>query len=207
MTSPAPSGGSSPMRIGGFALVGLAVVAALVGLFTLTVGAEPSTDQALAPTSSTGEAAAPDPAAPAPAPADPAAPPAADPAAPTPAQPPVAAPAPAEEPIAPFSPEASEPDATLSSVRAPLRVYNNSRIKGLAEQAADDFRTAGWQVDSVGNYSSGVIPTSTVYYQDGEQDAAEALAAEFGMRVRPGFSGLQFGGGNLVVIVTREYGN
>lgn len=222
------------MRIGGFALVGLAVVAALVGLLTLATGG--STDQALAPTSSTEGAA----------PADPnAAPPAVDPNAPPPAvdpnaapapsavvapppgaapaagtpppagaappagvAPPVAAaPAPTDEPIAPFTPNATAPDpgAGLTSARAPLRVYNNSTIKGLAEDAAADFRTAGWQVDSVGNYGSGIIPTSTVYYQPGEEAAAEALAGEFGMRSMPRFNGLESATNGLIVIVTRDY--
>jgi hypothetical protein len=193
------------MRIGGFALVGLAIVAALVGLLTLTTGGDGTTDQALAPASSTTESAAPvapaDPAAPAaPAPAAPA------PAAPAPAAPPVApttAP-PSEEPIAPYVPGAG---ASGSTVKAPLRVYNNSRIKGLADEAAADFRGAGWQVDSVGNYSEGVIPTSTVYYRPGDEAAAEALANEFGMRANPGFEGLRFGADGLIVIVTREYGN
>lgn len=185
------------MRIGGFALVGLAVVAALVGLFTLATGGEDTTtDQALAPAPT--ETVAP---APAPAPTDPAAVPA-----PT-TVPPIGTPAPvpSEEPIAPYTPE-SEPDTSVSTVKAPLRVYNNSRIQGLAERAADDFRSAGWQVESVGNYNRGVIPTSTVYYQPGNEAAARALADEFGMRANPGFDGLQFGGDGLVVIVTREYG-
>ncbi|MGD9531860.1 MAG: LytR C-terminal domain-containing protein, partial [Pseudonocardia sp.] len=123
----------------------------------------------------------------------------------TPPAPPAPTTAPAEEPIAPYTPETA-PDNAATPVKAPLRVYNNSRVSGLAEQAAADFRAAGWQVTAVGNYSSGVIPTSTVYYQPGSEAAAETLAREFGIRARPGFSGLQFGGDNLVVIVTREFG-
>lgn len=227
MTSPAPSGGSSPMRIGGIALVGVAVVAALVGVLTLATGGG-STDEALAPAASTSDVAAPpavDPAAP-PAP-DPNAPPPAAAAAPTPApavpgaSPAPGAPAaptaptgptaPSDEPIAPYTPPAgaggSDSAKGSDSARAPLRVYNNSRIKGLAEEAAADFRSAGWDVDSVGNYSNGVIPTSTVYYQPGEEDAAEALGNEFGLRVAPRFAGLETASEGLIVIVTREYGN
>ncbi|MGE3285199.1 MAG: LytR C-terminal domain-containing protein [Pseudonocardia sp.] len=203
MTSPAPSGGSSALRIGGLALVGVAVVAALGGLFTLATGGDTAGDQTLASASS---AAPVEPAPVEPPPVDPSAAPSPLPA-PLPAPAPVPAPttAPAEEPIAPYTPE-STPGDTVTPVKAPLRVYNNSRISGLAEQAAADFRAAGWQVTAVGNYSSGVIPTSTVYYQPGSEAAAESLAREFGMRAKPGFGGLQFGGDNLVVIVTREYG-
>jgi outer membrane biosynthesis protein TonB len=195
VTSPAPSGGSSALRIGGLALVGVAVVAALGGLFTLATGGDSAGDQAIASASSAA------PAEPAPVTPPPAEPSAAPPPPPTTA--PVPAPAPpSEETIPPLT----EPTTAATPVKAPLRVYNNSRISGLAEQAAADFRAAGWQVMEVGNYSSGVIPTSTVYYQPGSEAAAETLAREFGMRARPGFSGLQFGGDNLVVIVTREYG-
>ena len=35
MTAPAPSGGPSPLRVGGIALLGVAIVAAIIGLATL----------------------------------------------------------------------------------------------------------------------------------------------------------------------------
>ncbi len=61
----------------------------------------------------------------------------------------------------------------------PVRVYNNSTISGLAARAADNFRNAGWTVDEVANYPSGIIPTSTVYYRPGtgEQGAAQISSA------------------------------
>jgi hypothetical protein len=93
------------------------------------------------------------------------------------------------------------------AVRAPLRVYNNSTITGLAARAAADFRNAGWQVEEVGNYPSGIIPTSTVYYRPGtsEQQAAQALAGQFGLRVEPRFSGLDEATPGLIVIATNDY--
>jgi len=99
----------------------------------------------------------------------------------------------------------SKLSGSVSAARAPLRVYNNSTIKGLGERAAEDFRDAGWEVKSVGNYSQGVIPTSTVYYQAGNKSAAEALASDFGMRARPRFDGLEQASDGLIVIVTRDY--
>jgi hypothetical protein len=124
------------------------------------------------------------PAAPEPAPAQPAAPP-----------PAVAAPAPA-------------PDAGGSgAAREPLRIYNNSKIQGLAARAAGDFREAGWTVAEIGGYPGAVIPTSTVYYRPGtgEQAAAQEIGRAFGLRVEPRFSGIQSATPGVIVIVTKEY--
>jgi LytR cell envelope-related transcriptional attenuator len=87
-----------------------------------------------------------------------------------------------------------------------VRVLNNSTVDGLANQAANDLREAGWPVAEVGNYPSGVIPTTTVYFRPGtaEESAAELLADEFGMRTEPRFAGLDYGPG-LIVIVTGDY--
>jgi hypothetical protein len=92
--------------------------------------------------------------------------------------------------------------------RAELRVYNNSTIRGLAARAAEDFRSEGWRVVEVGNYSRGTIPTSTVYYQreTGQRAAAETLGREFGLRVEPRFAGIRDASPGLIVIVTRDYG-
>lgn len=86
-------------------------------------------------------------------------------------------------------------------------MYNNSTITGLADRAADHFRAAGWPVTEVGNYSSGIIPTSTVYYRPGtdEESSARRLGDEFGLRVEPRFAGLQQASPGLIVIVTRDY--
>ncbi len=91
--------------------------------------------------------------------------------------------------------------------RAELRVYNNSTIKGLAARAADDFRSGGWPVVEVGNYSGGRIWTSTVYYQPGtgQQGAAGALGEEFDLRVEPRFVGIRDAAPGVIVIVTNDY--
>jgi hypothetical protein len=92
-------------------------------------------------------------------------------------------------------------------VRAPVRVYNNSTITGLAARAAQDFRADGWQVAQVANYPTGVIATSTVYYRPGtaEQSAASSLASAFGLRVEPRFTGIDDATPGLIVIVTNDY--
>jgi hypothetical protein len=224
--SPSP-GSRSPLRLGGIALLGVGVIAALAGLITTTQSGSTST-VAQAPTSSsavldpTGQAAAapaPEPAIASPAPdagtAAPNATPfvtgetgdgtavgAAPPAAPEPAPAQPAAPPPAVAAPAPA------PDAGGSgAAREPLRIYNNSKIQGLAARAAGDFREAGWTVAEIGGYPGAVIPTSTVYYRPGtgEQAAAQEIGRAFGLRVEPRFSGIQSATPGVIVVVTKEY--
>lgn len=98
--------------------------------------------------------------------------------------------------------------ARAASTRSePVRVYNNSKITGLAQRAAADFRGAGFKVVQVGNYSQGIIPASTVYYRPGtgEQATATALANEFGMRVQARFPGIRDSSPGVIVIVTNNY--
>lgn len=90
---------------------------------------------------------------------------------------------------------------------APVRIYNNSKISGLARKAAADFRAAGFQVVGVGNYSQGTIPLSSAYYRpgSGEQSTATALANRFNLRVEPRFAGIQRSSPGVIVIVTNNY--
>jgi hypothetical protein len=103
--------------------------------------------------------------------------------------------------------EQSPLDLDQSHSRGEVRVYNNSTIRGLAARAAEDLTAAGWTVIEVGNYAQGTIPTTTAYYQEGidQRDDAEALGAEFGMRVQPRFPGIADAGSGLIVIVTNDY--
>jgi hypothetical protein len=214
MTAPAPSGGPSPLRIGGLALLGVGAVAAVIGIGTLvTGGGNGSSTAAPAPTSSATASASP----------TGAAPPSAD--VPVPSFGPTPTNAIAA-PGADGSGSAGSSSAGSGSaggaagsggsagsgagegvVKSPVRVYNNSTIKGLAARAADDFRNAGWTVTAVANYPYGNIPTSTVYYRPGtaEQPGAQAMAAEFGLRSEPRFAGLDEATPGLIVIVTNDY--
>jgi hypothetical protein len=205
------SGSRSPLRTGGIALLGVGLVAATIGLLTSVTGGDGGTP---APTSvqaqpTAGESVAPAPSAePAPtAPAVPSAPvvPPAESAAPQPApsEPAVAAPAP--QPDAPAA--APEAQNAGEGAREPLRVYNNSLIRGLAAQAESDFKGAGWTVTEASNYSGGTIPSSTAYFRPGtgEEAAARNLAEQFGLRVEPRFSGLGGATPGVIVIVTNDY--
>lgn len=203
MTTPPTT---SPLRIAGVALIGLAVISALAGLVSLGTSSG-GTDQAAAPSNLTVTTVAPAPAPTAePTPAEPtftegdglAAPPA---GAVEPTPPAVTTPAPAPA-------RAESIGSEVSAIRStPVRVYNNSTIKGLASRAAEDFRRAGWRVDEVGNYPHGIIPTSTVYFtpKSGEETAAQELGRQFGLRVAPRFEGIQNASPGLIVIVTRDY--
>ena len=88
-----------------------------------------------------------------------------------------------------------------------MRIYNNSRIKNLAAQAASDIRAGGWNVVEVGNYSQGIIATATVYYRPGtaEEAAARELGATYGLRVEPRFEGIKDASPGVIVIVTNDY--
>ena len=224
MTSPDGSRGSSPLRVGGLALVGVGVVAGILGVVGLNSGggapppvAAPSLSTAAAPSES-AEAAAPTSAPVDTAPLETAPPAAAAPAPAAPAPPPAATPAP---PVADGSGAARSGTGAGSAAgsgsaagasdgaRMAVRVYNNSTISGLAAHAAEDFRGAGWTVDAVDNYpsSEGIIPTSTVYFRPGtgEQGSAERIGNEFGLRAAPRFAGLTDASPGLIVIVTNDY--
>jgi hypothetical protein len=214
VTTPGSPGGS-PLRIGGFALIGVGIVAGVIGLATTALGNGNGADggtNAAAPTSAT-------------APAEPG---------------PGATPTDGSVPLPSFgptgnigAPPTTEPGAggagaaggaggtggtgsgaaagggvvSPDTLKAPVRVYNNSTIGGLAERARTDFESAGWNVTEARNYSDGIIPTSTVYYRPGtaEQGAADALARQFGMRSEPRFSGIEDATPGIIVIVTKDY--
>ena len=115
------------------------------------------------------------------------------------APPPVAATSPAPVAAAP----APARTATRSLV-VPVTVLNNSRIDGLADRAAARFEAGGWPVLKTGNFR-GKIPSTTIYYERGQEASARAFARRFDgiVRVRPRFATLPARG--LVVVVTRDF--
>lgn len=233
MTAPAPSGGPSPLRVGGLALLGVGAVAGIIGLATLATGgdgsgssAAPSTSISASPDAGSGFT-----------PTDGATPPtddtapgdtASDGAAPG------ADPGDGGVPIPSFGPAPTggigAPEQSgggtggsggssgsggsgihsgrggAEDVRMPLRVYNNSTITGLAARGAADFEAAGWTVTEIGGYN-GLIPVSTVYYREGtaEKDAADFLAKAFDLRSKPRFEGIEDASPGVIVILTKDY--
>lgn len=101
-----------------------------------------------------------------------------------------------------------EPDTEPDTRANPVRVFNNGTIAKLAAQAARDFEADGWNVVEVGNYSDGIIPTTTVYFRQGtdEEAAARQLGKKFGMRVEPRFTGIGGASPGLIVMITNDYG-
>jgi len=186
--------GPTPAKIGGIGLIGVAVVAAVIGLVTLGTGNSDEGADAAAPPTETVAPATPD-TNEVPLPSF----------APTPtATVPTTTPAAVAPPVV-----AADAGAGANAVAPtmPLRIYNNSTISGLASTAAADFQRGGWTVSDTTNYPDGIIPTSTVYYRPGtaEQASAQRLADEYGLRVEPRFEGIQDASPGLIVIVTRDF--
>lgn len=182
------------------ALVGVALlvfgVVALGGGDDGSIGAAPAPATSVPPTSAS--------AAPSSAPAEP-----------TPTEGTGVGSAPAPSTVAPTTvprttPPPAPPTATRpSTARAPLTVLNNSTISGLADRAARDAQTRGWQVAQVGNFA-GRLPATTVYYTPGsatEEAAARQLAREFPQvaQVLPRYAGLPPTPAGIVLVVTQTW--
>ncbi|MFJ9781358.1 LytR C-terminal domain-containing protein [Amycolatopsis sp. NPDC101161] len=198
------SGMSRPMKAAGVALVGVAIIAAVIGGISALSGDNGSNEAgpsgtATQPGTSGGTSAPP-------ATSSTATPPSSststNPSSPTP--PPTSTPAPGQ----PTQGQPGQPgDQQASNKWVTVRVFNNSTIKGLADRAAEDFRGSGWNVNEVSNYSQGVIPTTTAFYRPGtdEEAAAKQLAQEFGIKAEPRFPGIESASPGVIVIVTKEY--
>ena len=199
MGTPNGTGSRRRRHTAGLALLGLAIIAVLIGMVAVTCRQQGSeTGPALpAPPSAPGRGSTAPSAIPYPPPST--SPPVAAPAVPAPG-PPKSAPSP------PVSGESQE-EGDKNGTSAQVRVYNNSTIRGLAARAGGDLTAAGWMVVAIGNYPCGTIPTTTVYYQEGtgQRANAEAIGAQLGMRVLPRFPGIANASPGLIVIVTKDY--
>jgi hypothetical protein len=193
------SGLSRPMKAAGVALIGIAIVAAVIGGISALSGGDGANQAGPSGTPTqpgTSGSSTPPTTSSTPAPST------SSPTSPTPPSP--TSPAPSQSTSsAPGRPG----DQQTSNKWVTVRVFNNSTIKGLADRAAEDFRGTGWNVNEVGNYSQGVIPTTTAFYRPGtdEEAAAKQLAQEFGIKAEPRFPGIESATPGLIVIVTKEY--
>ncbi|HWC35261.1 MAG TPA: LytR C-terminal domain-containing protein [Mycobacteriales bacterium] len=88
---------------------------------------------------------------------------------------------------------------------APVRVYNTTRITGLAHHVAAEIAAKGWTVPDVGNVR-GVSPRTTLYYSPDEHAAARHLAHEFAgiQQVRPN-SEAQVDYHGLTLVLTADW--
>lgn len=178
-----------PVRLAGFVLIGVAVVAMGIGVVTLTSNGSPQS-QGRPPVTGTTTAG---------------------PTTPGPTHPTTGHPTTPSVPpgkTTTVAPPPGTPTTTPSPQQTvAVRVYNNSMIKNLASTAANDFRAAGFDVVQVGNYPGGVIDHSTAYYSPapGEQQIATELGQEFNMKVMPRFPGIAFASPGVIVIVTQDF--
>jgi hypothetical protein len=199
MTSP-ESGSTRPLRVAGVALLGVAAVALIIGLITMFGSNGDGRADGGA-----GEERPPEPPATT--------------SSSRPGNPPSSASTSKSVPPTTSSPSTSttttttrppgdgngEPEKTV-----PVRVLNNSTIKGLAAKAADDLRADGWQVGEIGNYSATNLPETTVFFRPGtadEEAAARELASAFGLEVQPRLDTLAGEPPGVIVVVTSDYAN
>ncbi|MBL1072798.1 LytR C-terminal domain-containing protein [Nocardia sp. 2] len=105
-------------------------------------------------------------------------------------------------------PTTTTPPATTGNVdkSVAVRVYNNSNVGGLAAKTASQLTANGYNVTESGNYSTGVIPKTTVYYGSSpkEQALAVAIANELGCNAEPRFPGIADSPAGVIVILAGE---
>ncbi len=202
MTNPESTGSAHPARAAGFALIGVAAVALVIGVTSLFTGGDDAGAQQTGATQSgaqqTGE--------------QPGGQTTTSQSGSDPAQPTTTA-----APTTPVAPTTTAPPvATITVTPSPqatakpsVRVYNNSTITDLAAKVSEDVRRAGWEVAGYGNYSEGQgrIPTTTVYFRPGtdEEASARQLAEALKAEAKPRFDGIQDAHPGIIVIATNDY--
>ncbi|GAA2818140.1 LytR C-terminal domain-containing protein [Saccharopolyspora taberi] len=202
MTSGEPASGPSKARLAGFGLIGVGVLAAVLGV-TTAVSGEPGDTAQPAPPASSAVAEPPG----EPRPEVPPQVPSSTAVQPPAAQPPAPQPTSQQPPAPTVVVPPRETGSEQGSPRIVVRVYNNSTIAGLAHRASEDFRRAGYDVPEVGNYSAGRIYTTTIYFRPGTEEEAQAreVAALFGARLEPRFQGIEGASPGVIAIVTNDY--
>ncbi|MBS9375618.1 LytR C-terminal domain-containing protein [Rhodococcus sp. B50] len=93
---------------------------------------------------------------------------------------------------------------TSPAATAPVRVFNNSEVAGLAAQTATYLEDEGFTITETGNYSEGLLPQTSVFYgsSPGEQQTATAVAESLGVTAQPRFEGIRDAAPGVIVIVT-----
>ena len=194
----APGGPARPARLAGFVLLGVAVVAVGLGVFSLTSNGQPSANTGHPPVTGTTTPAAttqPGTTAPGATTTTPGATSGYPSGQTTTVAPPPGTGTSASAPVNPYA-------------NVPVRVLNNSTVKGLADVARNDFIAAGFDVVEASNYAFTTLPTSTVYYTPeipGQQAAAQALAQQFGMKLAVRTSDFAGYGPGVLAVVTKDF--
>ncbi|MEU4801008.1 LytR C-terminal domain-containing protein [Actinosynnema sp. NPDC023587] len=209
MTNPEPAGSAHPARAAGYALIGVAAVAVVIGVATLftggdddQAGAPPTTTATAGQTTTGGQtsgATTTD--------GEPGGTSTSDRPQTTTTTPGTGTAQPSTTVAGAPAPTTGAPPPVTVAAKPPVRVYNNSTVSGLAAQASDDIRRAGWDVAETGNYSQGQIPLTTVYYRPGtdEEQSAQQLGQVLKAEVKPRFDGIESAQAGIIVIVTNNY--
>jgi hypothetical protein len=97
--------------------------------------------------------------------------------------------------------------ATTSETEEPaprpeVRVFNISEVAGAAEGVATRVRDDNWNVTEVGNLVLPNVPVTTVYFGEGEQEAAEELGRLLEAPVEPRIPEVAEQPPGLIVVVT-----
>ncbi|SUA73858.1 Uncharacterised protein [Nocardia otitidiscaviarum] len=184
MSNPNSPSGGPPLRALAMVLIALAIVFAGLGAMSLSSSDSEGTDSASGPEATTTASVVAT-------------------QANTPAP---ATTTTADAPTTTLAPTTTTTTTAAVDKSVPVRVYNNSDIQGLAASTASQLQESGWSIAETGNYASGVIPKTTVYYGSsaGERAAAMAIAAELGATAEPRFPGIADSPAGVIVIVTRN---
>lgn len=86
--------------------------------------------------------------------------------------------------------------------RPEVRVFNISETPGAAEGAATRLRDDNWNVTEVGNLILPNVPVTTVYFGEGEQEAAEEVGRLLEAPVEPRIPEVAEQPPGLIVVVT-----
>ncbi|MDV8001614.1 LytR C-terminal domain-containing protein [Rhodococcus sp. IEGM 1408] len=105
-------------------------------------------------------------------------------------------------------PSAGQPAPGPAVTAVPVQIFNNSNVTGLAGRTGETLRESGFAVGDVANLPSnqGVVSESTAYFGSGpgEQQAAEAIAAQLGIPVKPRPANMAVETPGVIVIVTQD---
>lgn len=97
------------------------------------------------------------------------------------------------------SPEAA-PEG--EAARPEVRVFNISDVAGAAEGVANRLRDDGWTVAETGNLTLEGVTATTVYFGEGEQEAADAVGRLLEAPVEPRSPALAEQPPGIIVAVT-----
>lgn len=92
--------------------------------------------------------------------------------------------------------------APEAAPRPEVRVFNISEVAGAAEGVATRLRDDGWNVAETGNLTLEGVPTTTVYFGEGEQEAAGEVGRLLEAPVEPRSPALAEQPPGIIVAVT-----